>query len=655
MKLRLRSKFSIVIGGTALASALIAGAVFLLFARQATDELYESSAGTISELLIGQLEAHGEGIVSTLAKALADPLYFDNYDAIRTLTRTPLSLKDVRAVHLYDREGQVIDDGTLTIASFGAPAPADVAETVLQNGNMLIRHGDQLGSAVHIHDGEDDHSHHDPLIAAPIRIGDEIIGAISIQFDETALLADLSSYKQDFAGHIAASSRDFINALLITIPILLLLSALVATHLARRNSRPIERLQNAAGRIAAGSFDVEWPPERNDELGDLANSLRTMVHELRTKTVSAEYLDDIIGSMFDCLIVTDSGGRIEKVNEATCRLTGFTRHELINRTFSDFVRICDVGSNGGGPGDGTSAPGAAGDEDAYLLTRSGGEIPVQMGSSIMASHVDRRPRSVRILRDISLRKEREAEIERAREEAEAANASKSRFLASMSHELRTPLNAILGFSSIMIDALKGPLSDDYRGYANDIKDSANHLLAIINDLLDISKLEAGRMELIEADADLGEIMALCLRLVGPRAKERSITFDVPDPSTAPRVRADQRMVKQMILNLLSNATKFNREGGVITVRYDRDSAGALRLTVTDEGIGMEEADIPRVLEPFSQADTRLSRKYEGTGLGLAITKSMITLHGGSIHIRSAPDKGTSVTLAFPPERTLVDA
>jgi signal transduction histidine kinase len=245
-----------------------------------------------------------------------------------------------------------------------------------------------------------------------------------------------------------------------------------------------------------------------------------------------------------------------------------------------------------------------------------------------------------------------AALRAAAQAAEAANRAKSEFLANMSHELRTPLNAVIGFAEIMRGERLGPVGTGrYRDYAHDIAASGRHLLRIIEGILDLSKIEAGRLELAEEAFDLAELADECVRLIRPRAEEAGLDCALAAPPTALRLFADPRLVRQILFNLLANAVKFTPRGGRVRVDVDLDAeTGAPRLSVTDTGIGMSEAQIPQALAPFVQIDSRLSRKYEGTGLGLPLVKRFVELHGGRLEIESGPDAGTTVTVTFPPER-----
>jgi two-component system cell cycle sensor histidine kinase PleC len=239
------------------------------------------------------------------------------------------------------------------------------------------------------------------------------------------------------------------------------------------------------------------------------------------------------------------------------------------------------------------------------------------------------------------------------EEARAANAAKSEFLAHMSHELRTPLNSIIGFSEIMKTEMIGPIgTPKYKSYAVDIYESGTHLLNLINDLLDLSKIEAGRLELFEEDCDLAQIVAASIHLLSEPARRAEVTLSERCDADLPLLRGDERKIRQILFNLLSNSIKFTPAGGEVTVRAGLAGDGALMLVVADTGIGIPPDQIERVLEPFTQVEHVLSRSHAGTGLGLPLCKELARLHGGTLALSSAVGVGTTVTVAFPKERML---
>jgi signal transduction histidine kinase len=239
----------------------------------------------------------------------------------------------------------------------------------------------------------------------------------------------------------------------------------------------------------------------------------------------------------------------------------------------------------------------------------------------------------------------------AKEAAESANRAKSEFLATVGHELRTPLNAVIGFSEIMLNEVLGPVGNEqYKGYLRDIHAGGNHLLEVINNILDLSKAEAGRLELVERRVDVARMVETVLRMVRPRAADAGLVLNSVVPPDLPALHGDEPKLKKIMLNLLSNAVKFTPSGGRIEVEAGRSPRGGLSIAVRDSGIGIDEATLATMLEPFRQADGSLSRSYGGVGLGLPLTQAFTELHGGTMTIASRPGEGTSVTLEFPPDR-----
>ena len=236
--------------------------------------------------------------------------------------------------------------------------------------------------------------------------------------------------------------------------------------------------------------------------------------------------------------------------------------------------------------------------------------------------------------------------------ADAASRSKSAFLAAMSHELRTPLNAIIGFSEVMTCEAFGPLGNSqYQNYVRDIHESGKHLLVLISDILDISRLEAGRMDMHEEPVQIDAVVSDCLRMVERQAENVGVTLTRDIPADFPRVLADERRIKQVLLNLLSNAIKFTPEGGRVTIAAGQKNQG-LFIAVADTGVGIAPADITRALESFGQLDSRVARHHQGAGLGLPLSRQLMELHGGRLDLFSTVSVGTIATMVLPPSRVL---
>ena len=351
-------------------------------------------------------------------------------------------------------------------------------------------------------------------------------------------------------------------------------------------------------------------------------------------------------------IIIHRDGNIIYANDAALRMRGYQGDELIGKTVFDLAapeerpRMIEFRDRRQA---GLSVP----DVIEYRgLRKDGSDLWLELVGRLIEWEGEPAIQITEI--DITERFLTQEALRQAKEEAEKANRTKSQFLANMSHELRTPLNAIVGFSDMIEHELLGPIAEQrYVEYAHDIKASGEHLLDIINDILDLSRIEAGQIDLDEAAVSLHDVYASCQRLVSARAQDARLVLRADLPADLPAVVGDARRIKQILLNLLSNAVKFTPEGGHVSVSAAMLTDGSLRLSVTDTGIGMAKDEVERALQPFVQLDTSLSRKFEGTGLGLSLSRTLAELHQAYLSIESTPGEGTVVSLVLPPERVLL--
>ena len=285
------------------------------------------------------------------------------------------------------------------------------------------------------------------------------------------------------------------------------------------------------------------------------------------------------------------------------------------------------------------------------MTREMGELPAG-GANAAVSSPEREDEIGRLAHAVTQFKATAIVLRAAKEEAEAGNRTKSAFLANISHELRTPLNAIIGFSDLMLAASLGPIGNPrYLEYIADIQKSGCHLLKLVNDILDLSCLDAGQRPLREQEISIEKLLSDVKRMVVSLAANAKVKLLMDAPPGLPHLFADERCVCQIVLNLLSNAIKFTPEGGSVVVKAS-ETADGLMLQVRDTGIGMAREDVSVALERFSQVGPHLTRRYEGAGLGLPLTNQLVALHGGTLTIVSEVGIGTIATVTFPPSRSI---
>lgn len=374
-----------------------------------------------------------------------------------------------------------------------------------------------------------------------------------------------------------------------------------------------------------------------------------------------ESLHKIVENSFDAIVVATSDGKITSTNSSADMVMGWQSEDVIGSLIADHIpnaeelsaeflerdkRFRRISKAEIQP---LEIECARADGSPFTMELVIYTAPVSdlSGTTNLAGE---RVSYIYSFRDITVRRLAELAREEARQEAEAANRAKTEFLANMSHELRTPLNAIIGFSELMRTEALGPLgSPQYLEYMNDINGSGQHLIQIINDILDMSKIEAGELSPTEDVFDFAEAADLSMRLVADRAQKGEVTLLNTVPPDIANLYADERMIKQILLNLLSNAVKFTPEGGMVTLSAEAASQGFI-FAVADTGCGIPQDKMDIILQPFGQADMTLQRNYEGTGLGLPLVKAMVELHGGTLEIFSREGRGTTTTVRMPGDR-----
>jgi len=477
--------------------------------------------------------------------------------------------------------------------------------------------------------------------------------AVAARFDSSDAAANLSGYLLRVIGLVAVIALGTTAILLFVVGRRILLPVLNLRH---------SLMAVADQPEAAQRTRLPGPPAR-DEIGELIDASHRMLHhvaetlsDLHQRNTALRDSEARFRQIFErshdgIFLVDVPADRIVDANPAACTMLGYGRDEIASvppstvhpdempelKAFYDRVR-----KHGQAQAAGLSCRRV----DGYKVPAdiSGAQIDWQ-GRTLMLA----------VVHDMREHKRLENALNEAKERAEQADRMKSQFLATMSHELRTPLNAIIGFSEIMSAESLGPLGNDhYREYAGDILGAGRHLHDIINDILDISKIEAGQMQVEPVDLDIHDSVQRTLRLVERRARTGNVFVQPQLPEHLPPIRADERHARQILLNLVTNAVKYAPPGSTVVVSAEMPDADTVRLAVSDSGPGMDEADVARALEPFQQVQTSAELADEGgTGLGLPLSKRLAQLNGGELAVASAAGEGTTVRVSFPVARAAV--
>lgn len=360
------------------------------------------------------------------------------------------------------------------------------------------------------------------------------------------------------------------------------------------------------------------------------------------------YLRVVVDNIPSWVYATDEKQRFTLVNLPMGRALGTAPDEMIGKRFSDYLTDDVIVLRDQFADQEVLRTGQATKVDEFSYVDVFGERLWMQTSKVpfVSSTGDIEVLSVAV--DMSERRRAEEVLRNAMEEAEEANRHKTEFLANLSHELRTPLNHVMGFAQLMADEVFGEIGNPrYRDYARVICDSGTHLTEILEDILDISKLETGNLTLAESDFDLNHVIESVVTMVSGRVDQATLNLTTKLDVDNTIVHGDERMIRQMLLNLVSNSTKFTPKGGDICISTSFAEDGTLHIAVSDTGIGIAPDDFEKVLAPFGQADDYLHRSHQGTGLGLSLVKSMIELHGGRLDLVSDLGAGTTVTLVLP--------
>ena len=593
------------------------------------EEIQAVTTQVMNEALERQLLLREDVLSQSFADRLVAPIILGQYGTIEVIALAALRLEDVTYNAVYDAQGDLIYDTEGGFAPPGERIDAEALAVVFGQDESYLERRESIVE-----------------LTRPIMSGGVIIGAFKMRMSLDSLEASRITLQEALSTRMGELTADHFRQSLALSIFLMVIFATGGFIAAQRLVRPILRLKEHATQLGRGRFDVEPIPNRADELGELSDALVSAANNLKVTTISRAYFSNIVESMIDPVVVVNVHGRILDANSAAGKLLRADKSEILGQPFAGYC--LDTKRRPAKPMD--VRAGRVG----FIQTAHGRVFPVLFSASILSGLEDRDPGYVCVFRDISDLLVSEQRLSDALQRAEAANRTKSAFIANTSHELRTPLNAIIGFAELIGLQTHGPLKEKYLEYLDDITYSARHLKNVVDDVLDLSKIEAGKLDLIEEEVDLHRAVSDCVRVIQPEADNRNISISMKGVSDALALNADDRYLRQMILNLLSNAVRYNRDGGRVVISTEQDDFG-VQIKVSDTGFGMSAEEQEMIIEPFAQGSSALARKAGGTGLGLALTLGLINRHGGQLKLESLEGKGTTVTLCFPTRRVISSA
>lgn len=623
LRLPQRTRYALALLGLTLAIVVSLSAVLLFEFSLVTRDMRQTAADSMDDALLTQYERRARDLSTTLAQSLVNSIYLLDVDAVRTVVAGVADLTDVNAIAVTDTEGMLFQNGTVPAATLQDLDEAFADTRPAEDHEAATRFLPDSISVIN-----------------PVYIGNRTIGYVVVNLSLVPINKQISDVQQEQAWRISSGLKEGVQVSAAITFAFMLLCLILAVIVGNRLSRPVAALTRLAGQVGRGDFHVPEDIESSGEIRELVDSFVSMARDLRQTTVSKSYLDDILRSMLDGLLVVGPDQAIRTVNPACCRFLERDEAELLGHPVTEFLDAA--------PADRT--PGALGrPREGSARIKSGGVLPVLISSAELPEPAGIDPCSVWVFRDITRLKATQHALVTAMQDAERANHAKSRFLANMSHELRTPLNAIIGYSEILLEEVEDTGTTAMAGDLRRVHSAGQHLLGLINDVLDLSKIEAGKLDLITENFAVPTLVNEAVAAVQPLMDANRNQFKIDWPAALEPMHSDAGKLRQILVNILSNAAKFTRDGKIaLKVRRDTGLDGAwYKFTVTDTGIGMNDEQIGRIFNEFLQADTSTTREYGGTGLGLAISHRMARMLGGDITVTSEPGEGSSFTLLLP--------
>ena len=614
MKRSLQSHYSILIISVVLVIVIGLSILTLVQTRSTISALTQTSAAEMKNVLLKQLEHHGEIITRLLANNLINPVYLSDMKTIHQLLSNVKHQQEVKQVYVMDKAGLILHDGIEGIPGLGKRLAYPISDKAITSTDLLHAVIDDV-----------------LYVAMPIYLGGQRLGTVLVMMSTEGIYREIARANKTLTSvSIEGEQRQLYGVILATL-FFILVGIILSIMLARGFTRPIKELASKVKDVGKGKYDIQLSFSRHDEIGYLATEFQEMVQQLRATTVSKDFLDNIISSMNEALIVLNLDGSVSMINIATGQLLGDHQAHLLSLNISDIIaedketveqwmnQIKETGE-------------LVALETGYRKKDST-VIPVFFSASLMHDPDGGPQWIVCVAQDITERKQ----IDRMRDE----------FISTVSHELRTPLTAIYGTLSLLASGEKDILSENYQKLIEVAHNNSVHLVALINDLLDSQKIVSGKMQYDMFPLNMWNLLRESVENNQSYAAEHGVKLQLMDnDSIKAMVTVDHNRLLQVMANLLSNAAKFSPNGSVVEISLQRMD-DMIEVTVQDYGEGIPSHFQEHVFKRFRQADSSTTRSVGGTGLGLSISKDIIENMNGEIGYRTEQGKGTQFYFRLP--------
>jgi len=614
MKRGLQNYYSILITAVVLVIVIGLSILTLVQTRNTISTLAQTSSTGMKQELFKQLTHRGEIIVRLLADNLINPLYLSDTNAVFQLLSNAKRQQDVKSVHVLDKKGLIIHDGIEGIPGLGKHPADPVSDRAIASSDLLHAMIDDV-----------------LYVAMPIYLGGKRLGTVLVTMSTDGIHREIDQVSESLTSlSVEGEQRQLYGVILATL-FFILVGILLSIMLARRFTHPIKELASKVKDVGKGKYDIQLSFSRQDEIGYLATEFQEMVQQLRDTTVSKDFLDNIISSMNEALIVVNMDGSVSMINAATSQLLGEDKARLLSLNILDIIaedkEIINQWMNQ------VKETGELVALETGYHDKNRNSIPVFFSASLMHDKDGEPKWIVCVAQDITERKQ----IDRMRDE----------FISTVSHELRTPLTSIYGTLSLLASGDKDIIDENYQKLIEVAHNNSVHLVALIDDLLDSQKIVSGKMKYDIMPLNMWDLLRESVDNNQSYATEHGVKYQLMgDDSRKAIVKVDHSRLLQVMANLLSNAAKFSPNGGIVEISLQRVD-DMIEVSVRDYGDGIPSHFQKHVFERFRQADSSTTRSVGGTGLGLSISKDIIENMNGEIGFRTEQGKGTQFYFRLP--------